>query len=235
MNHPLSVSDTPDSPDSLIFSPQIANLAPFLIIATSFWSRAAAWSFSLVPKLLLGTPLSGKLCFLRIGETCRMNRQAYRAAKLRGQRTFPSATWERGELILRQAGMTELFHNTCGKIRVQRIDRDSPFRRNDNQVHIFHRHRTEQHLIAEHNRTDVAFPVFKLNVNGPHIRAELSPAISDGHFLLRAFLKLELICNVFGNTQKHRPAIGEGFYLDRSQRWQSRIIEEDFCGSQTHD
>lgn len=33
------------SPDSLIFSPQIANPAPFLIIALSFWSCAAAWPF----------------------------------------------------------------------------------------------------------------------------------------------------------------------------------------------
>jgi len=50
----------------------------------------------LVPKLHLGTYLSRQLSWLD-----RLQSQAARpAAKLRRQTPFPSATWERGELLL---------------------------------------------------------------------------------------------------------------------------------------
>jgi hypothetical protein len=57
-------------------------------------------------------------------------------------------------------------------------------------------------LVTKDDGADVALPVFKLNVNRPDVGAELSATVRNRDFLLRTFLKLQLIGNVFGNTEK---------------------------------
>jgi hypothetical protein len=52
----------------------------------------------LVPKLYLGMPLSPKLCFEKRTTFARLTRESRGSATAR-RRPFPSATWERGDLV----------------------------------------------------------------------------------------------------------------------------------------
>jgi len=57
----------------------------------------------------------------------------------------------------------------------------------------------------------------------------LSPTVGYGHFLLRGFVELKLIGDVFRNTQKQGSRICDGSDLHGVERRQAWIIKEDFC------
>jgi len=59
------------------------------------------------------------------------------------------------------------LHTRMRDVRAGRIDGQLPTRGIDDQVHVLHRHGTEQHLIAQHQGPDVAEPLAEHHLIGP--------------------------------------------------------------------
>jgi len=61
-----------------------------------------------------------------------------------------------------------------------RIDRDLAAVRVHDQVHIFYGDGAQQHLIAEHQSTNIAKPIAKTHLDRPHIGNVHMPPVGDG-------------------------------------------------------
>jgi hypothetical protein len=72
------------------------------------------------------------------------------------------------------------FYARVGNIRARGIDRDLAPAGRYHQVHVFHGHGAQQHLIAQHQRADIAEPLPEADADRSHVReVMLRPSAID--------------------------------------------------------
>ena len=85
---------------------------------------------------------------------------------------------------------------------MQWVDHEPTNGRNDHQIHVFHRHGTEQNFIAENHRADIALAVFKLHAHRADIRTQTTLAISSRDFFFGRFFEFKLEADFLRQAQK---------------------------------
>jgi hypothetical protein len=119
-------------------------------------------------------------------------------------------------------------------VGAQRIDRDGPARRIDQQVHVLHRHGAEQNFIAHNERAHVAEALAEAHLDRPHIRHACAPPVCHGHIACRLSFEIELRGDVRWYAQHQRAGIGERLHCDGPQVHSAWIAELDFRKDMFH-
>jgi hypothetical protein len=131
----------------------------------------------------------------------------------------------RRSLSLRQRG---------GEVRVERVDHHTALLRDDDEVHVLHRDRAEQHLVAQDHRADKTHAVVELDLHRADIGTEVGFTVGGSHFLLVLLLKLELRGNVRGQAEKNRARVGQRAHPNRPQVGTTRVDQGDVSVGEAH-
>jgi len=126
------------------------------------------------------------------------------------------------------------FRQGRGNIGARGIDVDRMTIWNHDQIHVFHRYRSEQRFIAHHHCPREAASVLETNFHRAAIGNGDSVPIGQRDFALLEFLEIELYGHVFGQTKMHRAHIDQCERTDRLERPVGWVAKSKFAADDAH-
>src|SRR5882724_5197453 len=110
----------------------------------------------------------------------------------------------------------------------------SPGFRDDDEIHILHRNRTKQDLIAHDQSPREPDAILETQLDGTHVRDQLLGPVRQGNFLVVDGFQLESDLNVLGNAKMHRARVTEGHNVHRGKLRKPWILEQDLSVYEIH-
>ena len=80
---------------------------------------------------------------------------------------------------------------------MKRVDGDTPLKREDYEVHVLHRNRAEQRLLAENDCPDVTRAILKTNTHRTDVAAHPPFSVCRRDFFLGIRLQTEFVGHIF--------------------------------------
>jgi len=128
-----------------------------------------------------------------------------------------------------------LLGDRAADVRAAGIDFQGSRAGNHHQVHVFHRNRPDEDLIAHHQRPGKADAILEADLDRADVGDLPDRPIGQRDFLFRDGFQLQSSADLLGNAQVQRSGIRQGVDLDRPQFGQTRISQQYASAHEPHD